>query len=112
MNTEDQQGHGSADETRRHAGLMTRRERQGALCIGTAAGGAGGYAVFASSNQAGTVVLLLISLVFLLVGVEGAPLLRVRAGVATAEPGRVPRAHAHAVSYEDQVAAMTDERQP
>jgi putative peptidoglycan lipid II flippase len=64
-----------ASSSQRRPGLLTPRERQSAIAIGVIAGGAGGYAVFASSNQAGTVLLLLISLVFLLVGVEGTPLL-------------------------------------
>jgi putative peptidoglycan lipid II flippase len=59
----------------RRPGLLTPRERQSAIAIGVIAGAAGGYAVFATSNEAGTVVLLLIALVFLLVGVEGTPLL-------------------------------------
>ena len=77
MNSHDQQRFRSPDETGQHPDLMTRRERQGALGIGVAAGVAGGYAVFASSNDAGTAVLLLIALVFLLAGVEGTPLVRV-----------------------------------
>ncbi len=77
MNIHDQQRFRSPDETGQHPDLMTRRERQGALGIGVAAGVAGGYAVFASSNDAGTAVLLLIALVFLLAGVEGTPLVRV-----------------------------------
>jgi putative peptidoglycan lipid II flippase len=56
--------------------VLTRRQRQAAIGIGVLAGGAGAYAVFASSNQAGTFVLLLTALVFLLTGVEGTPLLR------------------------------------
>jgi len=87
MNTEDQQGRSIADESDRAAGRLTRRERQGALGIGAAAGVAGGYAVFATSNQAGTIGLLLISLVFLLAGVEGTPLVRVRGRLS----GELPR---------------------
>jgi len=64
------------DHSERRSGLLTLRERQIAVAIGAVAGGVGGYAVFASSNEAGTVLLLLISLIFLLVGVEGTPLLR------------------------------------
>jgi putative peptidoglycan lipid II flippase len=55
---------------------LTRRQRQAAVAIGVLAGGSGAYAVFASSNQAGTFVLLLTALVFLLIGVEGTPLTR------------------------------------
>ena len=81
----------------RPAGTMSRRERQGALGIGVAAGLAGGFAVFASSNQAGTAVLLLISLVFLLIGVEGTSLLRIGGGLGAGlaerwrAAGRTPR---------------------
>ena len=66
---------GGAGRDEPPAGL-TRRQRQAAVVIGILAGGSGAYAVFASSNQAGTVVLLLTALVFLLIGVEGTPLLR------------------------------------
>ncbi len=80
----------------RPAGTMNRMERQGALGIGAVAGVAGGYAVFASSNQAGTAVLLLIALVFLLIGVEGTSLLRIgsalRAGLSEhRRAGKTPR---------------------
>jgi putative peptidoglycan lipid II flippase len=72
-------------------GVLTIRERQVAIAIGTIAGGAGGYAVFASSNQAGTVLLLLIALIFLLMGVEGTPLLwhAVRPGAHQAGKRRI-----------------------
>jgi putative peptidoglycan lipid II flippase len=73
MNFAEHREHEHAEGQRR-TGLLTAGERQIAFAIGVIAGGAGGYAVFASSNQAGTVVLLLISLIFLLAGVEGTPL--------------------------------------
>lgn len=75
MNFAEHKDHEQVKRSPRRADLLTLRERQIAVSIGAIAGGAGGYAVFASSNQAGTVVLLLISLIFLLVGVEGTPLL-------------------------------------
>jgi putative peptidoglycan lipid II flippase len=68
-----------ADPNQPATRLMTRRERQLAFGLGIVAGGSGGYAVFESSNQAGTVVLLLIALIFLLVAIEGTPLLRLAA---------------------------------
>jgi hypothetical protein len=42
-----------------------------ALAIGFLAGGVGGYAVFASENQAGTAVLLLIAGVLVVLGLQG-----------------------------------------
>jgi putative peptidoglycan lipid II flippase len=70
------------------AHLLTRRERQGALSIGIVSGGAGGYAALADKSAAGTVMLLLIALVFLLVGVEGAPLMRLIGKSGGAGPAR------------------------
>lgn len=64
-----------AEPTDHRPGVLSARERQLAIAIGLVAGGTGGYAVFASSNEAGTVLLLLIALIFLLVGIEGTPLL-------------------------------------
>jgi putative peptidoglycan lipid II flippase len=121
----------------RDGAMMTRLERQCAIGIGVAAGIAGGIAVFTTSNQAGTAFLLLISLVFLVMGVEGTALargfgadtLRLRRGSkerqlgpgptpATA-PDPVPAAdtsdaaatHQQDMSYEEVMAALTDERQ-
>ena len=68
--------------------LLTRREQQWAIGIGVLAGCAGGYAVFATSNQAGTFMLLLISLVFLLLGLAGTPLMRMSRRTARAEQAR------------------------
>lgn len=66
---------GLAEPADRRPGALSARERQLAIAIGLVAGVTGGYAVFASSNEAGTVLLLLIALIFLLVGIEGTPLL-------------------------------------
>jgi hypothetical protein len=140
MNSEDQHDHGTAEDNRLGAALMTRLERQCALGIGLAAGIAGGIAVFTTSNQVGTAFLLLISLVFLVMGVEGTPLLRIRgfsadslrrrrASRARQQGGEespadrpdtmqaadgarvVPPARGEDMSYEDRVmAAMTEER--
>jgi hypothetical protein len=68
--------------------VMSRRERICAIALGALAGGAGGYAVFASSNQVGTAVLLLISAVFLLVGIQGTPLVRFTSSSASVELSR------------------------
>src|SRR5262249_58646974 len=71
MNIENQQS--GTGESRRHARLMTARERQGALGSGVAAGSAGGFAVFNSSNQAGTAGLGLLLLGVFVVGGGGPP---------------------------------------
>ncbi len=75
MNWSERPDDGPAWRDERPTARLTRGQRQAALALGILAGGGGAYAVFASSNQAGTVVLLLIALVFLLIGVEGTPLL-------------------------------------
>ena len=59
---------------------MGRLERAAASVVGLAASGFGVYAVFRSDNQAGTAVLLIAGIAFLLVGIQGTPLLRLRAG--------------------------------
>jgi putative peptidoglycan lipid II flippase len=130
MNLEDQLDGREITGAGPHSQLLTRRERQGALGIGIATGGAGAYAVFATSNQAGTAMLLLISLVFLLLGLGGTPLMRLAGksastelarhgrlrhardetspervpglteGIAVAEPSLVPRNDADAVMYQ------------
>lgn len=53
---------------------LTRWQRLAAWLIGLAAAGFGGYAVFASANQAGTALLLTIGAVFLVVAVQGTAL--------------------------------------
>jgi putative peptidoglycan lipid II flippase len=140
MNTEEKLDHSHQDAGRRPARSLTLLERRFALAIGTAAGVAGGCAVFVSSNQAGTALLLLIALVFLVIGLEGTPLLRSRRNLAAdnsgsangaqwrsddqrpvnrggtspaaSEPDLAARTRAGAVSYSDEVmAAFTDELQ-
>ena len=88
MSLEDQQDRREANGAGSPAHLLTRRERQIAVGIGALAGIVGGYAVFATSNQAGTAMLLVISLVFLLVGLEGTPLMRLIGRSGRAEPAR------------------------
>jgi putative peptidoglycan lipid II flippase len=75
--TEDAQDSDTAPAgtAERHPRVLSARERKVAIAVGLVAGVVGGYAVFASSNAAGTVLLLLIALIFLLVGIEGTPLL-------------------------------------
>lgn len=60
-------------------------ERALAIFIGAISGGGGAYAVFASSNQAGTAVLLVASVVFLLIGIQGTPLIRFASGSSSVE---------------------------
>jgi hypothetical protein len=60
-----------------------------ALALGCVAGGVGGYAVFASENQAGTALLLLLSGVFVLVGLQGTPLRRLTSGENSVELAQI-----------------------
>jgi hypothetical protein len=55
---------------------LVKWERICALTIGVICGGAGGYAVFEKSNQAGTAMLLILAAIFLLIGVQGTPLIK------------------------------------
>jgi hypothetical protein len=55
---------------------LVKWERICALAIGVICGGAGGYAAFERSNQAGTAMLLILAAIFLLIGVQGTPLIR------------------------------------
>lgn len=70
---------------------LGRVERGVALAVGIAAGGGGGYAVFASSNQAGTAILLVLSAIFLLIGIQGTSLIRFSSGSNTFELERRKR---------------------
>jgi hypothetical protein len=84
--------------------LLTRRQQQGAIGIGALAGIAGGYAVFDTSNEAGTFMLLLISLIFLLLGLAGSPMMRRAkrgAGTDPARHGRSGLADTHPGSLAD-----------
>ncbi|HEX2321865.1 MAG TPA: lipid II flippase MurJ [Streptosporangiaceae bacterium] len=137
MSSSDQHKDAKLAEHTRHGAMMTRLERQCAICIGLAAGIAGGIAVFTTSNQAGTAFLLLISLIFLVMGVEGTALvrgfgadalrLRRRSKERQQGPGPAPASAPDPVpaadkagaagtdqqdmSYEEVMAALTDERQ-
>jgi len=64
---------------------LSKAERSTALAIGIGAGGGGAYAVFASANQAGTAILLVLSAIFLLIGIQGTALIRFSIGSSTAE---------------------------
>lgn len=64
---------------------LVKWERICALTIGAICGGAGGYAVFERSNQAGTAMLLILAAIFLLIGVQGTPLIRFGSNSGTVE---------------------------
>ena len=68
-----------------------------ALGVGIAAGAGGGYAVFASGNQAGTAILLILSAIFLLIGIQGTSLIRFSTGSNTVELERRKRTVERAV---------------
>ena len=55
---------------------LVKWERICALAIGAICGGAGGYAAFEKSNQAGTAMLLILAAIFLLIGIQGTPLIK------------------------------------
>jgi hypothetical protein len=69
-----------------------------ALSVGIATGGSGAYAVFASSNQAGTAILLILSAIFLLIGIQGTSLIRFSTGSNTFELERRKRGVEKAVA--------------
>ncbi|GAB3816572.1 hypothetical protein [Micromonospora zhanjiangensis] len=56
---------------------LGRWERLGASALGLVGAAGGGWAVFATDNQAGSAVLVVIGAAFLLMGVQGTPLIRV-----------------------------------
>ncbi|MFJ9099523.1 hypothetical protein ACIRJM_13690 [Streptomyces sp. NPDC102405] len=60
------------------AAPLTRWERLAASLLGIALAGAGATAVFVTSNQAGSVALLLVGVLLLIMGVNGSPLTRAR----------------------------------
>jgi hypothetical protein len=60
-------------------------ERLVVVLLGVTAGGIGCYAVFNSSNQAGTAVLLVIGAAFVLIGIQGTPLIRFGTGANNVE---------------------------
>jgi hypothetical protein len=70
---------------------LSRAVRVTAIAIGLVSGCGGGYAVFASSNQAGTAILLILSAMFLLIGVQGTSLIRFSTGSNTVELERRKR---------------------
>lgn len=71
---------------------MMQWERWVAMVLGLILGGLGVWAVFKSSNQAGSAVLLLIGTAFLLIGVQGTPLIKIGGSTANLELERRRRA--------------------
>jgi hypothetical protein len=64
---------------------LGRWERLCALTIGVISGSAGAYTVFERSNQAGSVMLLVLAAVFLLIGIQGTPLIKFGSTTASLE---------------------------
>lgn len=81
--------------------LLRRWERAAAMVIGTILAGVAIWALFTSSNQAGTAALLLVAAAFLLIGVQGTALVRFGSGSASVE---LDRRVAAAVQRADEVA--------
>lgn len=63
-------------------------ERLGSVVLGLGAGGVGGYAVFATSNQAGSAALVLAGAAFLLIGLQGTRLVKLGGGGSSIEMAR------------------------
>jgi hypothetical protein len=80
---------------------LLRWERAVAIIIGVAFAGVAIFALFRSTNQAGTAALLLVAAAFLLIGVQGTALVRFGSGSTSVELDR--RAEA-AVQRADEVA--------
>jgi hypothetical protein len=72
----DERGNPTFAENDQPPELLAKWERSCALLIGAVCGEAGGYTVFERSNQAGTVMLLILAAIFLLIGVQGTPLIK------------------------------------
>jgi hypothetical protein len=76
-------------------------ERWVALVLGVLLAGPGVWAVFASSNQAGSAVLLLIGAALLLIGVQGTPLIKIGGSTANLELERRRRRTQKAIEQAD-----------
>ncbi|WP_216896137.1 hypothetical protein [Nocardia alni] len=70
---------------------MLAWERGLAIIVGLAAGVPGVFAVFMSGNQAGTAVLLIAAIAFLLIGVQSTPLIKLASGNNSLELGQRQR---------------------
>jgi hypothetical protein len=79
------------------AEAMKRWERWVAIVLGVTLAGLGVWAVFKSSNQAGSAVLLLMGAAFLLIGVQGTPLIKLGGSTANLELERRRRRLARAL---------------
>ena len=80
---------------------LRRWERAVAMIIGTVLAGLAIWALFTTSNQAGTAALLLVAAAFLLIGIQGTALVRFGSGSASVE---LDRRVAAAVQRADEVA--------
>lgn len=76
-------------------------ERRVAFALGLLFAGPGGWAVFSSSNQAGSVALLLMGAAFLLIGVQGTPLIKIGGSTANVELERRRRRVQTAIEQAD-----------
>lgn len=73
----------TGEEEKYETDPLGRFERASAFILGLAGVGGGGVAVFSTGNQAGSAALLLIGAAFLLMGIQGTPLIR----LGTSESG-------------------------
>lgn len=90
---------------------LVRWERLCALAIGSISGGAGAYTVFERSNQAGSVMLLVLAAVFLLIGIQGTPLIKFGSTTASLELERRREAKAEVQhAYEEATEENDDAR--
>jgi hypothetical protein len=67
---------------------MGKLERAGALCVGGGALITGAVGVFVSDNQAGTAGLFVIAFAFLVIGIQGTPLIKFSSGDQSLELAR------------------------
>jgi hypothetical protein len=73
-------------------------ERAAAMSIGIVFGGLAVWALFTTSNQAGTAALIVVAAGFLLIGIQGTALIRLSGGTASVELERKQAAIAQRVS--------------
>jgi hypothetical protein len=76
---------GPAEGDRNPAEPLRRWERIGALVVGLISAAVAGFALFLTSNQAGTAAFTVVAAAFLLIGVQGTALVRMSSGSGTVE---------------------------